>query len=351
MDAAGGDGLGDDAVAADLGPGEDDLGAGGLVLLGDLGDGGVVDEEGEVEAVVAKGRVGGDVDVLLLAEGDELVVLQQARVALDLVGGGDDAGGLDDGLDVLDGEVGDADVAGLGLGEGDHGLPGVDEGHAGVEGDLVLLGGVLGEEGGADLALQGEGDGPVDEVQVEVVELQLGEGVVEGLGDDVGVVGVVPQLGGDEEVLALEAKLLDALVQALGDLLLVLVDLGQVEVPVAGLERLVDADRDLTRLGLPCSVAECSVFVGEGRCQSRSELPLPSLRNEKKRKRSKTMAQGRMKKRGGGGGVSGGFFLRDLLAGLQLGLVSEAHVVCSNRNREVVLNNAAVVYSQNAMNR
>lgn len=235
-------------MAADLGPGEDDLGAGGVVLLGDGLDGGVGDEQGQAEAVVTEGRVGGDVDALLLGVGDQGVVLVEARVALDLVDRGDDARGLADGLEVLDSEVGDADVPDLALGEGDQGLPRVDQRDAVVEGDLARLLLVLGEQHLADGALQGEGHGPVDEVEVEVVELQLGEGVVEGLLDVLGAVGVVPQLGGDEKVLTLDAKLLDALVQTLGHLLLVLVDLGQVEVAVAGLQGLVDTDRHLTGL-------------------------------------------------------------------------------------------------------
>lgn len=163
-------------------------------------------------------------------------------MSLDLVDGGDDAGGLDDGVDVLDGEVGDTNVLDLGLGQGDDGLPGVDERDAIIELDLVGLVGGQGEEVAAHVADEGEGDGPVDQEEVEVVELQLGEGVVEGLLDVLGAVRIVPQLGGDEDVLALEAEFLQALVQALGDLLLVLVDLGQVEVAVASLEGLVDAN-------------------------------------------------------------------------------------------------------------
>lgn len=92
-------------MAANLGPGQDDLGGGdGLaLLLGEaLGDGldlGGVDQQGEAAGVVAKGGVGGDDDALLLGILDQGVV-GQAGVALDLVGGGDDAGGLDDGLEL-----------------------------------------------------------------------------------------------------------------------------------------------------------------------------------------------------------------------------------------------------------
>lgn len=70
---------------------------------------------------------------------------------------------------------------------------------------------------------------------------------------------VVPQLRGDEDVLALDSKVLQALVQALGNLLLVLVDLGEVEVAVAGLEGLVDADGDLTGGRLPGAIPEGTV--------------------------------------------------------------------------------------------
>lgn len=246
-------------MATHLGPGQDDLCAGGLVLLGDLEDGRVVDEQGLAEAVVAESTVGSDVDALLLEEGQQLVVLQEPWVSLDLIGSGHDTGGLDDGLDVLDGEVGDANVLSLGLGQGNHGLPGVDERHAVVELDLIGLVGGCGEQVAAHIADKGEGHGPVDEVEVKVVELELSEGVIEGLLNVLGAMGVVPQLGGDEEVLALETELFDALVQTLGDLLLVLVDLGQIEVAVASLESLVDANGDLTGLGLPGAVAESAV--------------------------------------------------------------------------------------------
>lgn len=69
-----------------------------------------------------------------------------------------------------------------------------------------------------------EVDGPVNEVEVEILELELGEGVIEG-GLDVGrVVLRVPELGGDEDVLALEARdICKGALDTLGDLLLVLV--------------------------------------------------------------------------------------------------------------------------------
>ena len=104
-DAARGDRLGDDAAAANLGPGEDDLGRSDLGALGlaeAVGNGldlRAVDEEGNAEVVVAKGRVGGDVNVLLVAVVNELTA-GEPGVALDLIDGGDDTGIVDDGLEL-----------------------------------------------------------------------------------------------------------------------------------------------------------------------------------------------------------------------------------------------------------
>lgn len=74
--------------------------------------------------------------------------------------------------------------------------------------------------------------------------------------------GAVPQLGGDEDVLALQAGHLgQSLLDTLADLLLVGVDLGQIQVAVANLERLVDAGADLARAGLPGAVADLGDLV------------------------------------------------------------------------------------------
>lgn len=104
-DARGRDRLGDDGVAADLRPGEDDLrGRHGLALGGGqaLGDGldlGRGDQQRQAQRVVAKGRVGREHDALLGEVLDQRQV-GQARVALDLVDGGDDARLGDDGLEL-----------------------------------------------------------------------------------------------------------------------------------------------------------------------------------------------------------------------------------------------------------
>lgn len=107
-DAGGRDRLGDDGVAADLGPGEEDVGGrdgaalGGGEALGDGLDLVVDDEQRGADGVVAKGRVGRQDDVLVGGVLDERLV-EEARVALDLVDGGGDAGGLDDGLELRGG--------------------------------------------------------------------------------------------------------------------------------------------------------------------------------------------------------------------------------------------------------
>jgi hypothetical protein len=74
-----------------------------------------------------------------------------------------------------------------------------------------------------------EGDGEVDEVQVDVTETP---GVVLLLGHGEGVfvtVIVVPQLGGDEYFLALYQTLVDGLSDALTSLFLVLIVIRSIE--------------------------------------------------------------------------------------------------------------------------
>ena len=45
----------------------------------------------------------------------------------------------------------------------------------------------------------------MDEVEVDVVEAQLGQTGLDGLASIVGMMGAIPQLGGDEKVLAIQA--------------------------------------------------------------------------------------------------------------------------------------------------
>lgn len=67
---------------------------------------------------------------------------------------------------------------------------------------------------------------------------------------------VVPELGGDEDVLTLQAgNIGQPSLDALTDFFLVAIDLGQVKVAVSGLESLVDAVAHLSRSSLPSAVS------------------------------------------------------------------------------------------------
>lgn len=81
-------GTGDGRVTSALGNG-----------LGNLLDGGVSEQKRNVNDVVAEGRVGSDVNVLLLAVFDELVALQNG-VTLNLVGSGHNTGGVNNSLEL-----------------------------------------------------------------------------------------------------------------------------------------------------------------------------------------------------------------------------------------------------------
>lgn len=104
-----------------------------------------------------------------------------------------------------------------------------------------------------------EGDGEVDEVQVEVVEAELSKAVVKGGSDILGSVLRVPELRGDEDVLTLDA-LAESSLEGVGDLLLVAVDLGEINVLVASLEGLVDGGLDLAGLCLPGTETQLTVI-------------------------------------------------------------------------------------------
>lgn len=104
-DARGSNRLGNDGVAADLSPCQQNVcGGNGLALGGGQALSGsldirVGDEQRCADGVVAEGGVRCNDDVLLGAVLHQLSGLQ-TRVALDLVGGGDNAGGVDDGLEL-----------------------------------------------------------------------------------------------------------------------------------------------------------------------------------------------------------------------------------------------------------
>lgn len=67
--------------------------------LGNLLNDGVGEQERNVDDVVAEGRVGSDVNVLLLAVFNELVALQNG-MTLNLVGSGHNTGGVNNSLEL-----------------------------------------------------------------------------------------------------------------------------------------------------------------------------------------------------------------------------------------------------------
>ena len=139
-------------------------------------------------------------------------------------------------------EVGDADGTGQSLG-------------------LELLQGIPGLHVGVTVLDVGR---PVDEVQIDVIEAELGQAGLDGLAGVVGVVGVIPQLGSDEEVLAIQARGGESTTNPL----LVAVDSGSVDVTETGLQGGADSLFSLVGGNLPGAEAELgdgnSVVEGDG---------------------------------------------------------------------------------------
>jgi len=115
-------------------PDQKDLLGRSVVLLGDLLQGGVV---GQRRSGRSETRVGGKVDTLGLAEVDE-GGRGAVDVGLALVDGGDGLGRLQEGLQVLDTEVGDTDGPDLGRRDLLHLTPSVDKVPVLVK-DLLVL--------------------------------------------------------------------------------------------------------------------------------------------------------------------------------------------------------------------
>ena len=158
-------------------------------------------------------------------------------VQLDLVHSRNDLGGrvVKKLLKVLDAKVGDTNVADLAGGRQLlHLLPGLDE---------VPVGQVLGLVFGVGRA------GPVNQVQVDVVDIE----VLQGGGNAVlhTVVPGVVQLGSDPDLVTGNAGVLDTL----ADLVLVTVGEGSVDVAVALQQGILDGLADFIGLGLPSTQA------------------------------------------------------------------------------------------------
>lgn len=157
---------------------------------------------------------------------------------------------------------------------------------------------------------------------VKVVELELLEGLVKSSLDVLGLVVVVPQLRGDPDVLTLEAgDLGEGLLDTLGNLGLVLVDLGEIEVAVAGLEGLVDTNGDFAGSGLPGAVSQSARMAKES--VESVYFPFCSLGGREMRQSASARAGYRDRQ---GNGWRGNYLdVRDLGAGVELSLASERH--------------------------
>lgn len=241
LDSLGRDRLGNGAVSADLGPGQDDLRRRRRQPLGNALNDWVLDGHGFANEVVAEGRIGRDVDALLTSVLNDAIQLVQPGMALDLVDGGRHSRGVDQSLQVRGSKVGDADGADLGLGEFDHGFPRINNGNIEININLTTV-----RSHGKWVAIGLlESHGPVNQVEVEVLQLELVQSIFQRRGDiSRAVLAVVcekrsasrrwadarvPQLGGDKNVLTPQPRQLSkSLLDGLPNFLLVSVDLRQV---------------------------------------------------------------------------------------------------------------------------
>lgn len=156
-------------MSANLTPCKDDLCRGGTLLLSNSLDFRPGDQKGNIEEVVAKGRVGGDVDILFLGIRNKLLA-RKDRVALDLVDSGNQAGLLDQSLEVLVCEVGNTYGANLALRQLVNSLPCLTVRHRVVNVDLISVCSGR-EEVRMGVLSRSEVDRPVDKVEIEVVKL------------------------------------------------------------------------------------------------------------------------------------------------------------------------------------
>ncbi len=184
-------------------PGQHNLGGGGVVGFCNLANDGVLQQIG----AVTQGAPGFSDDTQLRVDLAQ-VLLGEVGVQLNLVDGGHNAGFGDDFAQLLFGEVRDADGLGLALLlQFNQGLPGL-----GVE----PLGGLS----------------PVNQEQVDVVGAQAGQGLVRCLEGLLVALVVVPDLGGEEDILASYTGVSNCLAGTF----FIAIDFGGVDVAVAGIK-------------------------------------------------------------------------------------------------------------------
>lgn len=95
------------------------------------------------------------------------------------------------------------------------------------------------------------GNGPVHEEKIDIVELEVAQGVLQGPLDILGLVKMVPDLSGDEDIFTLDVLvLLQKVVEGEANLVLIAVEPGAIQMSVANLQGSLDGIVSLTRLAL-----------------------------------------------------------------------------------------------------
>lgn len=222
--------LGDDSDVALRGPAQQHLGRGLAMLLSNGLDSGVLEQERGLlsvlqlqlkEAQRAEGGVSSHGNAFLLDVVDQ-TSLGQVGVVLNLESGRADARVAQQVHDQLGAEVADTNAAGeLLVDQGLHGRPGLlDGGIAELKLGAVAAPAWRVADGGVDVF---QGNGEVDDVQVEVVDTPISKLLTADGLDLVALVEGVPELGDDEEVLALHNAFLDGTGNTLASLNLIAV--------------------------------------------------------------------------------------------------------------------------------
>lgn len=233
--------FGENRVAPAETPGENNLGESEAAAVGD-GVEGLVGADlftrGGNLVLRAQRGVGLGDNVVFETELDKVLVGEE-RVNLNLVDGGLDLGKGQKLLEAGDSPVGDTDCANFAAGdEVLHGSPR----RLGVLGE-VLVDDILSVRAnlGVVVGVLFSSDGPVNEEEVNVISAKVVEGVLQRPLDILGLVKMVPDLCGDEDILTLHTRVaVDKVAHSLTNLILVAVEPGTVEVTVSGLESLSD---------------------------------------------------------------------------------------------------------------
>lgn len=216
----------------------------------------------------AKRRVGLGQDAIVLAELDKFGVGKEG-VNLNLVDSRLDLGKAQQLLQTGDGPVGNANGASLSAGQQLlHGAPCRLRVLCEVLLDDVLA---VGTNLGLVVGVLLSGDGPVNQEEVDIVEAKVGQRVLHRPLHILGLVEVIPDLGGDEEILSLDRGVLtEEIPHSLADLCFVKVEPGAVEVPVSALEGAGDGLVGLTLCALIGKGAKSQAWdldtVVEGEC-------------------------------------------------------------------------------------